>query len=158
MKPATINQLKKELQQRHPGELIELCLRLAKYKVDSKELLNYLLFEADNEDAYVAKVEEHVHELFTDIPRNQNVYYVRKSVRKILRLLNKHIRFSGNKETEATLRLYFCTCMKEYINMRQSTTLSNIFDQQVKQINTAIGKLHEDLQYDLQKELDELLG
>lgn len=156
MKPATINQLKKELQQRHPGELIELCLRLAKYKVESKELLNYLLFEAEDEDAYIRKVEDHVHELFVDIPRNHNVYYIRKSVRKILRLLNKHIRFSGKKETEATLRIYFCHCMKEYINMRHSTTLSNIFDQQIKQTKTAISKLHEDLQYDLQKELDEL--
>lgn len=157
MKPATITQLKKELLQRHPAELVELCMRLTKYKLENKELLNYLLFEAENEEAYISKVEDHIHELFVDIPRNQNVYYVRKSVRKILRILNKHIKFSGNKETEATLRLYFCNCMKEYINMRHSIALTKVFEMQIVKIKAATAKLHEDLQYDFQKELDELV-
>lgn len=158
MKPATINQLKKELLQREPGEVLELCLRLARYKLENKELLNYLLFEADDEAAYISKVEAQIHELFADIPRNQSLYYTRKSLRKILRILNKYIRYSGNKETEATLRIYFCHCLKTYIKFQPSLTLTKLFEQQISRIYAAMDKLHEDLQYDLQQELDELEG
>ena len=49
MKAATVSQLKKELQHRNPDELLQLCLRLARFKLENKELLTYLLFEADNE-------------------------------------------------------------------------------------------------------------
>jgi hypothetical protein len=42
-------------------------------------------------------------------------------------------------------------------SIQRSQRLQNIFDTQVRMIKNAIGKLHEDLQYDLQLELDELL-
>ena len=41
MKPATVHQLKRELQTRTPDELLQLCLRLAKFKKENKELLTY---------------------------------------------------------------------------------------------------------------------
>ena len=46
MKAATLNELRKELQALSSKELVEICLRLAKYKKESKELLTYLIFEA----------------------------------------------------------------------------------------------------------------
>ena len=45
--------------------------------------------------------------------------------------------------------------MKPSIN--RSQRLQNVFDAQVRMIKKAIEKLHEDLQYDYQLELDELL-
>jgi len=42
-------------------------------------------------------------------------------------------------------------------SINRSTRLLNIFDTQVRMIKKAIEKLHEDLQYDYQLELDELL-
>ena len=45
MKTASIQELKQELQGVAPGKLLELCLRLARFKKDNKELLTYLLFE-----------------------------------------------------------------------------------------------------------------
>jgi hypothetical protein len=131
-------------------------LRLTKYKLENKELLNYLLFEADDEEAYIKKVEEQVQTMFAEIPRNLNQYLVKKTVRKILRLLNKQIKYSGNKETEARLRLFYCHCMKQYVNMHYNTYLSNLYELQLKKIRQTIEKLHEDLQYDFEQELKEL--
>ena len=42
-------------------------------------------------------------------------------------------------------------------SIQRSQRLQNIFNTQIRMIKNAISKLHEDLQYDLQLELDELL-
>ena len=49
MKTATVTELKKELKTRSQSDLVELCLKLSKFKKENKELLTYLLYEADNE-------------------------------------------------------------------------------------------------------------
>lgn len=55
MKAASINELKTELKHLETDELVALCLRLAKYKKENKELLDYMLFEASDERGYVQK-------------------------------------------------------------------------------------------------------
>ncbi|MEX0362048.1 MAG: hypothetical protein AB3N10_13795, partial [Allomuricauda sp.] len=60
MKASTIAQLKKELQHRSPDELLNLCLRLGRFKKENKELLTYLLFEADHEEGYIESVKAEV--------------------------------------------------------------------------------------------------
>ncbi|CAN5239926.1 hypothetical protein BH09BAC1_BH09BAC1_03610 [soil metagenome] len=155
MKPATITELKNELKQLPPAELVELCLRLTKYKLENKELLNYLLFEAHDEDEFAKKIEALVQQQFAEMTKGSQ-YLVKKGVRKILRLLNKHIKYSGKKATEVQLRLFFCRCMKQTVTMRYNTYLTNLYEQQLKKIRAAIDKLHEDLQYDFQKELEQL--
>lgn len=129
---------------------------MAKYKLENKELLHYLLFEAEDEDAYVRKIEEMVAQQFEEMPKKNNQYLLKKSLRKILRFLGKQIKYSGNKETEAALRICFCRNMKQHINMRYNTVLTNLYDLQIKKAQSAITKLHEDLQYDFQRELEGL--
>ncbi len=63
MKAATINELKQELEHLSAAELKELCLRLAKFKKENKELLTYLLFEAHDTEAYSRSVKEEMDEL-----------------------------------------------------------------------------------------------
>jgi hypothetical protein len=45
MKASSISQIKKELQYVSKEELIEIVLRIGKYKIENKELLSYLLFD-----------------------------------------------------------------------------------------------------------------
>ena len=52
MRAATIQEIKQELATIKPNRLAELCLRLARFKKENKELLTYLLFEAHNEQEY----------------------------------------------------------------------------------------------------------
>ena len=58
MKAASVNEIKQQLKEVNPVELIELCLRLARFKKENKELLTYLLFEADDLQAYIANVKK----------------------------------------------------------------------------------------------------
>lgn len=156
MKAATIKSLKDELAHKSTDELKELCLQLARFKVENKELLTYLLFEAHNEEQYIENCKLFIDNLFDEID-TKNVYYVRKKIRKILSSSKKLIRFSKKKETEAEILLHFCKKLKNYTPFfRRSTRLQNIFQTQLKMAKNAILKLHEDLQYDYQLELDNL--
>jgi hypothetical protein len=157
MKAATVHELKSELNHQQTKQLVELCIRLAKYKKENKELLDYLLFEAHDEKQYVRNVQAEIDSLYEEIPKGQNLYYVKKSVRKILRIANKYVRYSGNKTSELELRIYFCSKLKESgIPFHKSTALNNLYLQQLKKIKTVLNGLHEDLQYDYSRQLEEL--
>lgn len=157
MKAATVSQLKKELAYQSKEELIELCLRLSKFKKENKELLTYLLYEADNESGYIESIKSEINEQFKQI-NTSSYFYIKKSVRKILRLTKKYIRYSKNKETEVELLLYFCSELKKMNpSMNNNVSLLNIFNRQVLLIKKTIATLHEDLQYDYEQELTTLL-
>src|SRR6266516_3528426 len=67
MKAATINTLKQQLERLPAEQLITLCLRLARFKKDNKELLTYLLFEADDNQGYIENVKKEIDELFSSM-------------------------------------------------------------------------------------------
>ena len=157
MKAATISQLKQELSNRPPGELVELCLRLSKFKKENKELLTYLLYEASNEAAYIENVKREIDIQFEQI-NTASYYYIKKSVRKILRLTKKYIRYSKKKETEADLLIYFCYKLINFSpSIQDSLPLRNLLNRQIAAIRKAISSLHPDLQYDYETELNELI-
>jgi hypothetical protein len=156
MKSATVNEIKKELQSLAPEQVLQLCMRLAKYKKDNKELFSYLLFEAHNEAQYIEQIKQDVDEWFDEINVGHS-YYIKKTLRKILRHINKQVKYSGIKQTEVELLLYFCgKCRDKNIPLAESTALYNLYVSQIKKIVKALASLHEDLQYDYLKELDGL--
>jgi uncharacterized FlaG/YvyC family protein len=156
MEIASISNIRKELKNLPPENLQELILRLSKYKKENKELLSYLLFEAYNEAQYIVQVKEEVDEQFYNLNRN-SLYLAKKTLRKVLRTINKHIRFSGKKETEIELLIYFCKKMKaSRLNYRHNRVVFNIYLNQIKRINKVIAMLHEDLQFDFKEELEKL--
>ena len=157
MKAASISEIRKELKDRGHQDLVALCLRLAKFKKDNKELLTYLLYEADDESGYIRTVQEEMDAQFDQIT-TRSYYFIKKSVRKILRNLKKYIRYSGNKQTEVELLMYFCRKLKNMSPpMRRSTVLVNMYEGQIRMIRKAMAKLHEDLQFDYEEELAELV-
>jgi hypothetical protein len=157
MKPVTIKKIKDELHYKSSQELIELCLKLSKFKKENKELLSYLLFDAEDEETYINSVNEYITLLFADI-NTKSFFYIRKSVRKILKLTKKYIRYSKKKDTEVELLLHFCKELKEISpSISKSPRLLNVYNRQLILIKKAIATLHEDLQYDYQLEFDQLL-
>ena len=157
MKAVTVKKIKDELSHRSENDLMELCLQLSKFKKENKELLTYLLFESHNEEGYIESVKEQMDDLFDQI-NIKSYFYIRKSVRKILTLTKKFIRYSKKKETEVELLLYFCSKLKNFRpSINKSPRLTNTFERQVLLVKKTIATLHEDLQYDYKLELEELL-
>ena len=155
MKTATVHEIKQELSVLKTGAIAELCLRLARFKKENKELLTYLLFEAHNEQAYVESVKQEMDELFAGINQS-HMYFAKKSLRKIIRVINKYCRYSSSKQTELELRLYFCTSLYSSGISLYNNVISNIYQSQLKKVHTVLNTLHEDLQYDYYKELEKL--
>ncbi|RPE00886.1 hypothetical protein EGM88_00625 [Aureibaculum marinum] len=157
MKTATVTELKRELKYKSSDELLNLCLTLSKFKKENKELLTYLLFEASDEDTFISNVQNEASLLFSQI-NTSSYFYIKKSVRKILRIIKKYIRYSKKKETEVELLLHFCKQLKN-LNppIERNTSLLNIYDRQILIIKKVIGNLHEDLQYDYTLELEGLV-
>jgi gas vesicle protein len=156
MKAASINEIKQELKKKAPADVLEICLRLGRYKKENKELLTFLLFESDNPDDYARAVREEMDEEFAGMNKS-NLYIVKKSLRKILRTVNRQIKYSASKEIEIDLLLHFCTSYKGLkIPAHKSTALANLYQGQIKKIRAAIATLHEDLQYEYQRQADRL--
>lgn len=157
MKAATVNEIKQELVTIKADKLVDLCLRLAKFKKENKELLTYLLFEAHDETSYVIAIKKEIDEQFSLINLS-HLYFAKKSLRKIVRVINKYCRYSNVKETEIELRIYFCKCLQESgIPVDKNAVINNLYLSQKKKIYVLLATLHEDLQYDYLKEVDKLL-
>ena len=154
METASLSEIKKELKLLSPTQLQEIAVRLAKHKKENKELLSYLLFDAFNQQVFIQNVKDEIDESFKKL-HSFSTYHTKKQLRKILRETNKYIRFSGSKEVEIELRIYFCMKMrKQGHKINYSRVIANMYMNQVKRIKKALSMLHEDLQYDYQDALD----
>lgn len=156
MKAASVHDLKREMKNSSQEELLELCLRLTKFKKENKELVTYLIYEAADEHSYIESVKREIDEQFENINK-QTYYLVKKSVRKILRIAKKYIRYTLKKETEVEVLLYFCLKLKTMSpKYTGNTVLVNTYNKQLKLVSKIVAKLDEDLQYDYGLEIEEL--
>ncbi|RED49280.1 hypothetical protein [Seonamhaeicola aphaedonensis] len=156
MKAVSVKEIRQELNELSNKELQDICLRLSRFKKENKELLTYLLFESHNEAGYIESVKKYIDEEF-DIINRDSYYYIRKSMRKILRNTKKYVRYSQNKETEVELLLYFCKKLKDFKpSINRSTQLQNMYNRQFQLAKKQLSTLHNDLQYDFNKIIEDL--
>ena len=157
MKAASIVTLRKALAHLDRQALQQLCLRLARFKLENKELLTYLIFESKDELQYVQSIKSELDKLFDEINTNR-YFFIKKSVRKILRRIRKFSRYSNASETEVELLLYFCCKMKTIQpSIFDNKTLTNLYNRQVEASRKKTLKLHEDLQYEYQLQIEKLI-
>ncbi len=156
MKSASIHEIKEELSALQPKKVQELCLRLAKFKKENKELLSYLLFESHNEHGYVESIKQEMGEQFAQLPSN-NWYAAKKNLRKILRGINKYSKQTSTKESEVEMLLHFSTLLKNSgLPISRHKALSSLQDAQFKKLERLIKDVHEDLNFDYKKQLAHL--
>jgi hypothetical protein len=154
MKTASLKEIKTELENTPPEKLLELCLRLTKFKKENKELLTYLLFEEGNEASYVASVKEILNELFETVNKTQ-LYFAKKTIRKIVRIANRYIKYSDSKTTEPDVLIHVCEKINDLnLDLKRNTALHNIYLSLLKKIKKAVSGMHEDEQYDYWKMLE----
>ena len=153
MKIASVNEIKQELNGMPPVEVRELCLRLARFKKENKELLTYLIFESHNEQGYVDGIKKEIDEAFEGLP-NSTLHLTKKTLRKILRSLNRYSRHIGTAQSQVEMLIHFCLKLKTSgIPIQRSTAIENLYLQQLKKINKLLDGIHEDLRFDYAKQL-----
>jgi len=156
MKTATIQEIKQEILELPHSKIAEITLRLARSKKENKEFLTFLLFESHDISGYIESVKKEMEVEFLDINLS-NIYFAKKTIRKVLRITNKYIRFPNSKLVEAELLLHFCKLVKDSgIRIDKNQALKNLYQNQLKKIEKAMAGLHEDVNYDLNKMLTAL--
>jgi len=153
MKAASVKEIKSALENIPPNQLMDICLRLIKFKKENKELATYILFDETDEAGYISSVKDSLELLFEDVNKT-NLYFAKKTLRKIVRVANKFIRYSKEPTTEVDVLLFVAERMRKLnLQMSKSTALENIYLGLIKKINKAVMLLHEDLQYDYLRQL-----
>ncbi len=151
-----LQEIKKELQHLDDKQAALLLLRMARYKKENKELLAYLLFDADDELAFAESFKQDIGLMMSQAPSRS--YDTAKLLRKILKLTNKYIKFTGSKQVEVELLLTFCRNYLDYVDRRTSfKPLRLILIKQLEKTKKAVDKLHEDLQFDYSNDYNTLL-
>ncbi len=154
MKAASVKEIKSALETIPPGQLMEICLRLIKFKKENKELATYLLFDETDEAGYVSNVKASLDSLFEEVNKT-NLYFAKKTLRKIVRTTAKFIRYSGKETTEVELLLHVAEkTLSLQLPLHKNTSLQNIYLGVIKKIKKAVQGLHEDLQYDYLRQLE----
>ena len=152
MTTASLSELRRAIQNIPSGDLPDLCIRMARFKKENKELLAYLLFESDDEPEYIRKVKTEIDEQFIGVNRT-TPYQTKKGIRKALAFTNQRIRYSGQKRTEVEILIHFCKKFKKEIPFRHNISIRNNYLRQVQRIKKTILSLHEDLQFDFNEEI-----
>ena len=156
MKAATVHEIKQELAALPAPRLAELILQLAKFKKENKELLSFLLFESADLSAHIANVKKEMDLGFEELPK-PNVYLTKKTLRKVLRITTREIRYTGSPQAEVELLTHFCRMVRETrIPLDKSPVLTNMYNNQVKKIRSVIATMHEDLQFEYLRDLKKL--
>lgn len=156
LKPASSIDIKQELVKQPPKKLIELCLRLARFKKENKELLSFLLFEAEDEQSFVQTITLEIQEAFETLPRG-NLYFTKKALRKILKNIVRYTKYVNNKESEVEMRLKFVKNLKAFdLPYQTNQAISHIYRQQLSKLDALVSLLHVDLQYEYKLQLEDL--
>ena len=153
---AKLPELKRELEGLPQPELVRLCLRLAKYKLETKELLDYLLWSSEDPIQYANEFKTDVLLPFDSVFMGS--YLFTKSLRKSLRLIAKYTRFTGSKQGECELLLafvdaFFCHYQRGF----HTAANAKIIFRCLKKASANINKLHEDIQADYTENFNILL-
>ena len=156
MEIASLSEIKRELRTLSHEELMTVCLRISRFKKENKELLNYLLFESIDEENYREVLKNEIADEF-QTTNTRSLYLAKKSIRKVLRIVAKHIKYSDSKQTEVELLICFCQQMRQLtLPYQDSKVLINLYNRQLLNIGKALNHLDEDLQFDYQSDLEEI--
>ncbi|MFD1631957.1 hypothetical protein [Pseudopedobacter beijingensis] len=156
METPKLSIIKKELIHLEYNELSEIILKISKFKTENKEFLNYLLFYQDQPEVYIEELKTLITDSFNDL--NGADYQKLKKLRKVVRLLNKHLKFVAIKRYDVEMSIFFCNLFIENKLLKtRLKALQNIFLRQIIKAQKLTEKLDEDLKFDYNIEIELLL-
>jgi len=157
MQIATISEIKNALKSLDAKAISELCLELARYSKENKELLTFLIFEKEDEPLYIKESIAEMDAQFVNI-NTKTGFFAKKQVRSLLKLAQRRIKISRSKKVEVELIIHFCLLLQKLPdNVYYYPVIFNIFKRQFEKVKKTIGTLHADLQYDYNLVLEDSL-
>ncbi len=152
MIPIKLQQQKKEITKLDAKTLADICIKLAKYKTENKEFLNYLLFHSYDNQPYIDELKLEINNTFSALKFNDYAHF--KLIKVLLLRINKHLKFIGDKNQEAEIVAQFCNTFMANVSVRSYYNgLIQILFRQFVRLQKIVGKLDEDLQFDYKDDI-----
>ena len=108
-----------------------------------------MLYEAHDRATYIQNVKDELREGFANFSAESNLYFSKKTLRKLLRQVTKYAKYTGDKAVLCELLIYYCELLNESkMPFRKSQVLLNLYNRIIATIEKACTSLHEDLQAD----------
>lgn len=151
-----IAEIKKAVSYLDEQELRALLMDIIGFSTDNKRFAYFKLHEQQDEQFFLVESKEFLlQEFFKAV--NTNFWTGKKSLQKLRSTLNKLLKFTKRKDFQLELILYFCQQAKEfgYLSYKHPV-IDNLYATQLRKAESLISKLHEDLQYDYQQQVEEL--
>ena len=151
--PPSIDDIRKELKTLPAKQVLDLTLRLARFKKENKELLSYLLFDSENEQGYIESLQIEMDESFAEIKKGPAAP-IKKQLRKMIRMMNRQIKYIGTKSSAVELMMHFCKgILAHEHDLLSINSVATMYQQQLKKISRLLPLLDEDLQHDYSRKL-----
>jgi hypothetical protein len=159
LQSAPMKELKRHLETLPQREVVTHCMKLARYKHDNKDYLNYLLFESVDPGAFSKRLKEAVDEGFSALDKDKNLFFTKKGLRKILRMVTRYSRYASDPALTCEWHLYFCSKLSESgIPYESSPVVLNMYIGQLKKVSKLFETMHEDVRFDYQGTFEDLAG
>lgn len=157
MKTYSLSEIKNELVDLSPKQLTEICLKLARMKKDNKDYLAFLLFSASDKGHFVSEVKADIEKEFEAVKQQSVLYYTRKTLRKILRIVNRYCKFVDSKPHVIEMRIHYLQCIKNSeVPYWKSRQLTNLYQAELMKVQSLIETLHEDLRGDYAADMEKI--
>jgi hypothetical protein len=151
-----ITEIKKAINYLDEKELKSLLLDIIGFTTDNKRYAYFKLHEQQDEGFFLAETKELLLQEFTKC-YHTNYWTGKKLLQKLRGILNKLLKFTKRKDQQLELIIYFCQQAEAFGYLRyKHPVIQNLYAVQLKKAESLISKLHEDLQYDYEQQLEEL--
>lgn len=151
-----ITEIKKAINFLDEKELKTLLLDIIGFATDNKRFAYFKLNEQQDEGFFLAETKELLLQEFGKC-HHTNYWTAKKLLQKLRGTLNKLIKFTKHKDQQLELIIYFCQQTEEFGYLRyRHPVIQNLFAVQLRRAESLVSKLHEDLQYDYEQQLEEL--
>ena len=154
MEIAGLAEIRKELIHQSPDELIELVLRLARFRQDNKALTGYWLFNRQDPNQFLQQVHIALEDGFRTLNFSSG-YWVKKGLRKWQRQVNLYGRICGEAWMQADMQSYYVwICLRAQSRLAEPLYLASLVAAAEKKRLSFVKKLDADLQHDLQRQFE----
>lgn len=154
MEIAGLADIRKELIHQSPDELVELVLRLARFRQDNKALAGYWLFDRQNPTEFLRQVHQALDHGFDELNFSTG-YWVKKGLRKWQRQVNLYGRICGEAWMQADMQSYYVwVCLRAQKRLSDPNYLAPLLASAEKKRVTLVKKLDDDVQHDIQRQFE----
>ena len=136
--------------------LHRLLTRLMRFKRENKELVAFELFIRAEPENWFADIREECNVTLNEM-NTSHPYFMRKTMRKLIRTLKTYARYAGDPAIEAELLCILLEAFhQKHLHEHTAEKIRKIVTDTQVRLQKMISKLHDDLQYDFIRRLADI--